>query len=244
MILSELGRFKLTSSMEIPEIKPMHGWKEVKIEESSQPLVCLNHFDPSGRIRLSPQYFLHEIPGTSPFMYLREEAADRLTFAASKLRKGTNIVVFDAHRSIEIQGEIFNSFRVKLKTLNPRLPEDELTKLTEIYVSLPSRDPLKPPPHSTGGAIDLSIEDDYSNLARMGTDWDSFDIKSQTNYFKNVNPLFHYNRRVLYAIMTSAGFTNYPEEWWHYDFGNQFWGFLTEKSAIYGQIKGGELYDK
>lgn len=30
-------------------------------------------------------------------------------------------------------------------------------------------------------------------------------------------------RRLLVASMTGAGFTNYPEEWWHWDFGNAFW---------------------
>lgn len=34
--------------------------------------------------------------------------------------------------------------------------------------------------------------------------------------------------------MTQAGFTNYPEVWWHYDFGNQFWGKITGEKAKYG----------
>jgi len=35
--------------------------------------------------------------------------------------------------------------------------------------------------------------------------------------------------------MTSAGFTNYPEEWWHFDFGNSFWRF-------YGLLKDGPVF--
>jgi D-alanyl-D-alanine dipeptidase len=30
-------------------------------------------------------------------------------------------------------------------------------------------------------------------------------------------------RSMLVGAMTSCGFTNYPAEWWHFDFGNAFW---------------------
>jgi D-alanyl-D-alanine dipeptidase len=34
-------------------------------------------------------------------------------------------------------------------------------------------------------------------------------------------------RRALVYIMSCAGFSNYPEEYWHYDFGNSFWRFYS-----------------
>jgi hypothetical protein len=68
----------------------------------------------------------------------------------------------------------------------------------------------------------------------MGTHWDSFDQSSQTAFFINTNSRYHENRKLLYNAMTRAGFTNYPEEWWHYDFGNQFWGFINSNKAKYG----------
>lgn len=46
--------------------------------------------------------------------------------------------------------------------------------------------------------------------------------------------LVHGNRRLLYTVMVEAGFTNYPLEWWHYDYGDQFWGHLSKRDAIYG----------
>ena len=44
------------------------------------------------------------------------------------------------------------------------------------------------------------------------------------------------NRRLLFGIMTEAGFTNLPSEWWHFDYGDRFWAFYNEKSAIYGGV--------
>ena len=37
--------------------------------------------------------------------------------------------------------------------------------------------------------------------------------------------------------MTEAGFQNYEEEWWHYDYGNVTWARKAHKQqAIYGPI--------
>jgi D-alanyl-D-alanine dipeptidase len=34
--------------------------------------------------------------------------------------------------------------------------------------------------------------------------------------------------------MHELGFTNYPEEWWHFDYGNQFYAKIKDKAAICG----------
>ncbi|MCG4287414.1 D-alanyl-D-alanine dipeptidase, partial [Lactobacillaceae bacterium KNUT 0156] len=46
------------------------------------------------------------------------------------------------------------------------------------------------------------------------------------------------NRRLLYHVMTQAGFTNYIEEWWHFDYGNQNWATVSKRDfAVYGATK-------
>jgi D-alanyl-D-alanine dipeptidase len=49
---------------------------------------------------------------------------------------------------------------------------------------------------------------------------------------EDVEPLK--NRRLLYNVLTSAGFTLYPDEPWHADFGNKFWAQQSGKKAFYG----------
>lgn len=34
--------------------------------------------------------------------------------------------------------------------------------------------------------------------------------------------------------MAAQGFTAYHEEWWHFDHGDQFWGLVMGRPAIYG----------
>jgi hypothetical protein len=34
----------------------------------------------------------------------------------------------------------------------------------------------------------------------------------------------------------NVGFTNYREEWWHFDYGNRFWAKLNGTDSIYGAV--------
>ena len=42
--------------------------------------------------------------------------------------------------------------------------------------------------------------------------------------------------RLLFWAMADQGFTAFFEEWWHFDFGDQFWGSITGQAARYGPI--------
>lgn len=237
----EIGSNFLLSGIDIPEPHLMEGWKSFPIEECHQPLVSLNNLEGSHSIKVLPMYSKLGIQQASTQLYLRQEATDRLIQASKNLPAGYSFVIFDSYRPIVVQQEIFSRFKDELRKSHQEINENELNSMTEVYVSLPSRDPLKPSPHSTGGAIDLSIANEKQELLEMGADWDSFDIKSQTAYFRLLNGTYHQNRRLLYQLMTGVGYTNYPEEWWHYDFGNQFWARIVTRTAIYGLAQGGEI---
>ncbi|OGH41280.1 MAG: hypothetical protein A2965_00565 [Candidatus Levybacteria bacterium RIFCSPLOWO2_01_FULL_40_96] len=219
----------------------MDGWKSVEITEVGEPLVSLNDFSRGFPIVLEPRYFLQGIVGASQEIFLREGAALKLAEASKKLPTGHWLIVYDGYRPFNVQSAIFESYRLALESLHPDLSREEIIKMTERYVSFPSVDPTKPSPHLTGGAIDLSVLDTNGNALDMGTVWDSFDIESQTAHFRESNVSLHSNRRILYDAMTEAGFSNYPEEWWHFDYGNQFWAHLQGQKAIYGlAFEGGE----
>jgi D-alanyl-D-alanine dipeptidase len=74
----------------------------------------------------------------------------------------------------------------------------------------------------------------------MGTAFDEYDDSTHTSFFENAAapdfPDIANNRRMLYNIMTSEGFTNLPTEWWHYDYGTSFWAFYSNRPAKYTGI--------
>lgn len=80
----------------------------------------------------------------------------------------------------------------------------------------------------------------------MGTDFDYFGPEAATTYFEDQaktrtltaseNEALM-NRRFLYTVMKSAGFSNYPEEWWHWSYGDSMDAASVGKpNAIYGGV--------
>lgn len=223
----------------ITVLRPSIGWKEVKIEENREGLVVLNDLD-RNLVSIDPQYLNQKIPHALSLMYLREGAATALIKAAKLLPSGLKLLVWDAWRPLEVQQSLFDEFKDTLHMKNPDWDEERLIKETQTYVSLPSKDPNKPSPHNTGGAIDLSVCDSQNKPLPMGVPFDFFGKESATNYyetFPDINSeqiVFRNNRRLLFHVMSDAGFTSYDEEYWHYDLGNQFDAIRKNTIAVYG----------
>jgi len=58
------------------------------------------------------------------------------------------------------------------------------------------------------------------NSLEMGTGYDCFDELSHTDNSQISNEAKQ-NRQLLRSIMETAGFSNYPQEWWHYTLSNE-----------------------
>ncbi|MBI3283002.1 M15 family metallopeptidase, partial [Candidatus Curtissbacteria bacterium] len=221
----------------IPRIESVAGWKELPIIECGERLVKINDYAPE-HIIVRAEYCERGLLWANRDQFLREGALRRLVMAAELLPRGMKIVVWDAWRPLEVQQALFDQHLELLRKEHPGVKEDELIVLAQTYVSLPSSDPLKPSPHFTGGAVDLSLLDESGNDIDMGTKFDHFGPEAGLRYFeKKENEEIKRNRRLLYWVMREAGFSGYDEEWWHFDFGNQFDVKRIGKSnAIYGGI--------
>ncbi|MCZ0970531.1 hypothetical protein O1L55_01370 [Streptomyces albulus] len=46
-----------------------------------------------------------------------------------------------------------------------------------------------------------------------------------------------HHRALLGRALGGAGFVNYPSEWWHWSYGDRYWGLLTgARCAVYGPV--------
>ena len=219
--------------------------KDLKIDENDEKLVSTSLIPE--KIIVRPYYYIQKIKGSMPECYVRSKVLDKLIEAANKLPKGYKLVIFDAWRPIKVQEELYKMIIEKLKKIYPTKDIEDIKKEASNYVAIPSEDEKHPSPHTTGGSVDLSIADKNGKLLNMGTTFDTANEKSHTDYFdnkfsgKNKNnenkKEIVLNRRLLYNIMISVGFTNYPKEWWHYDYGNQNWAYFNNKdvTAFYGK---------
>lgn len=86
----------------------------------------------------------------------------------------------------------------------------------------------------------------HSQELDMGTSFDYFGSEAGIRYFEDLNKERSLNdrekeilrnRRLLYHVMKEAGFANYPEEWWHFSYGDNMWAAINHKLyTIYGGV--------
>jgi D-alanyl-D-alanine dipeptidase len=125
--------------------------------------------------------------------------------------------------------------------LAAREPElyERLAATVFMFWGVPSDDPRTPPPHSTGAAIDLSLQDEAGVEVDMGCPIDEATERAWPNYYAEADApelrSIHAARQLLNDAMASAGFVRHGNEWWHFSLGDQMAALAKgEPFAIYG----------
>lgn len=207
-------------------------------QECGEPLIPLSALTP--KLTVYAAYYYQGYEGAQPEIYLREGVARRLVTVAEKLPSEYRLVVLDGWRSHIVQASIYDRFRQTLLAQGWEEGE-QLTAELGKFVAKPTTDIIKPSPHLSGGAVDLTIAGPEGWLD-MGTPFDDFSDLAATRYFEELTETSEHvqtvreNRRMLYHLMAEAGFVNYPREWWHYEYGTRVWARKTGQEAIYGGI--------
>ncbi|MFN8110234.1 MAG: M15 family metallopeptidase [Thermoleophilia bacterium] len=202
------------------------------IEPVDEPLVRIGGLHP--RIADRAEYFRWGLPGSLPATWLRRGVAERLVAVADSLPQGIGLAVWDGYRPLQVQSALFDAYLTELTAVHPEMPADALLEAAARYVTPPSRSVLAPPPHLTGGAVDLTLMDADGELLDLGTAFDAFVPEAEAHALEDQPGPVRDRRRLLFWAMHEQGFTNYAEEWWHFDHGDQFWGLMRDRPAIYG----------
>lgn len=218
----------------IPFVHEPPDWGRLPIRDNNEPLVPLPTV---GRLRGESLYYAQGIPETSPVVSVRAGVLARLLAVVDALPPDVSLLVFDGYRPLAVQQWLWDTYLRQIRTENPRLSDAEADAVIRRFVAAPVADPLRPPPHRTGGAVDVYLVDDATGThLPMGTAPDEVAPESATRIFEDA-PIapFTANRRLLWHAMTDAGFANYPGEWWHYEYGNQRWANISGAGvAVYG----------
>jgi zinc D-Ala-D-Ala dipeptidase len=222
----------------IPQLLPTDGWREVPIEAVDEPLVRVA--DLGGRVRDDPRYHHAGLPGAQRAGWVREGVGEALARAARALLDGFTLVVWDGYRSLETQAALYDGYLAELAMVHPDQPVDALEEAAARYVTPPSRAAGAPPPHLTGGAVDLTLGDGDGRPLDLGTDFDEFVPEAGARALEELAVPARDLRRLLFWTMAEQGFTAYAEEWWHFDLGDQFWGRVRGCAARYRGADGPE----
>lgn len=171
--------------------------------------------------------------------YVRDKVYEMLLAAQSFLPRGYRLKIWDAWRPFALQRELYEVYAQSIidKFSLASLSDAEQRRAISQYVSYPQEDRLCPPSHTTGGAVDVTLEGLDGTELDMGTEFDEFSDKANTAYFENTaDSRIRDNRRILYNCMIAAGFENLPSEWWHYSYGDKVWAYYNDTPALYEGI--------
>ena len=233
----------------------LRSWNNIKIKECNEPLISI----PKSIFRLTPHPYMSlgapYLAGSDPWV-LRRSVLERLIHAQqylSEINPQLKLALFDAWRPISVQKFMFN-YTIQETCKSRGIDIDDLSVNEDIndvieevgrYWAKPSYDPLTPPPHSTGAAIDLTLADMTRKPVDLGGKIDFIGPESSPDFYKSdsckiphsKHQVFQDRRSLLLTVMEQAGFVQHPNEWWHFSYGDQLWAWSNQnKKAIYGRI--------
>jgi len=224
-------------------------WNKIPIKDNGDKLIaipsCLKFSDPHPYSHLGAPY-----KDKTSIWKLREEVVNRLVKVNDYLisKSSLNLLIYASWRPLEVQEFMFKrAFLLECEksdidiSFENRKSYPSILKKVEKFWAYPSNDTRCPPPHSTGGALDVCLSDKDGNLVEMGSMVDQMDETSNPYFYANMKNegaiIWNSRRNLLREIMTKFGFAQHPNEWWHFSYGDQLWAWKNKKAnAFYGKI--------
>ena len=202
----------------------------------------------SERILTAPQYFAQGYRHAEPCIRLRKSAISALHRAATAIPPHYKLVIWDGLRSLDLQREIRDVAMRTLLKQRVTLTDAELNCYVSEIPSSRAQFEQVPPPHCTGGAVDVSLAYVDGRPVDMGADFDVFNERAWLRFYESNYSMLHEGstaianegnpqaaRRILYHAMTRAGFAPYEYEYWHYEIGTvRAAQYSGSRAALYG----------
>jgi D-alanyl-D-alanine dipeptidase len=173
-------------------------------------------------------------------IWLRVDVARRLVHAAGCLiADGYGLKLLDGWRPLQLQRTLRAEYREAIER-DSGLTGTALEERLGAFVSPVDGD--EPPPHSTGGAVDVTLCTTDGADVDMGGTFDELSDRSLPGYYegRDLSPdqaEFRDRRRLLVAAMTESKFWQFPTEWWHFEYGTANWARGANAEPMYALVE-------
>ncbi|MER5715404.1 M15 family metallopeptidase [Streptomyces sp. NPDC002132] len=163
------------------------------------------------------------------YAHVRADVLRRLLLAQGALPPGVRLLLVEGFRPPALQRSYFDAYSATLRRAHPDASPARIRELASAYIS-----PPEVAPHVSGGAVDLTLCTEDGRELPLGTEVNATPEESEggcRTAATNIGAEARANRLRLHRAMTTAGFVNYPTEWWHWSYGDRYWALLTTAPA-------------
>lgn len=163
---------------------------------------------------------------------IRPSINTRLMTAANTLPEGLCLMIYEAFRSRARQLELWKPVFAEIADRHPDwTPAQHYTEASR-WVSPPDGFGSG---HQAGAAIDVTLATRARMPLNMGTKMQAFTPLTPTA--SDVPAAVRKNRDLLVETLHAQRLINYPDEWWHFSYGDRLWAEVTgQKRAFFAPI--------
>jgi zinc D-Ala-D-Ala dipeptidase len=203
----------------------------VPIRDNGEPLVDFVGLSP--RLRFAERHPAYDFARVH---LARRRVAETLAEAAERLPDRLELVVVEAWRSPAVQRQMYTATEREFREKHPEWSPAILRRVVNRFSAPP--DHRVPPPHCTGGAVDVNITTANGEPLDFTSPFPPTSRRSAATGVRGLSPTARANRDLLVATLAGVGFSTYPSEWWHWEYGTPGWALRTgQPAAIYGLIE-------
>lgn len=194
-----------------------------------QPVTIPNDPELSELLNLEADEFNKYMRTHTLTMKVRASVLEKLREVHASVYPKYSVVLKAGYRPLEVQHGLFNRCLNYFESKHRDWTQEKVINLTREYVADPN---VFIPPHSTGGAVDLTLFDHkQKSYIDMGSPINYPDDRSWTENTDGLTHAQKKNRKLLTNSMIDAGFANLASEWWHFSYGDQHWATYYEHSS-------------
>ena len=211
--------------------EPLTKLRAVPIQDNGEPLVDPRSLSP--RIQFAKKHPKFADMSRTP--EVRKRVAEMLAEAAEALPDGIDLIIIEGFRPLAQQRFMYEEIKADFARRHPEWKKATLHRIANT-MSAPPDDPC-PPPHTTGGAVDLSLINTKTNEWLDMTSPFEMDETSAPGDTQGLTEEAQANRRLLFDALEKTGLTNYLGEWWHWSYGDSGWALrVGAKNALYDRL--------
>ncbi|MBS0288859.1 MAG: D-alanyl-D-alanine dipeptidase [Proteobacteria bacterium] len=182
-----------------------------------------------------------EYPHNKEYTQVRKTVYEKLKAAQAKLPTGLKLCVHEGYRKLSIQEHLFRVHFQQIQRSQPNAAYEtvfnETTRLVAPARKIDGSENIAP--QFTGGAVAVYLIDEKGNPVDMGIlpkDWlKDKDGQLSRSLSTKISRQARKNREIMADALRAVGFVNYPAQYWHWSYGDQYWAYQTHQDyAVYG----------